>query len=228
VPHPKSCLDQKYSHNWYRSARQCQPLACRHKRLYCTILIYSVVMRHRRPYRNWNVVDVTGHEGVYRMPILSQMSNLGNIWWKNANFRRLIIKFYRLRFLRPFGHKMQAKITHESTKSVPNLPKNFQCHGICRCLPKCQIHQMCHSHRAIPNRLKSYSMVRCCPEQCTSKSSDTVWQASWYVVYIFKKWFVEKTASTVQRLSLAKAEGKICRWVFCTKSFTYLNWTTNS
>ena len=27
----------------------------------------------------------------------------------------------------------------------------------------------------------------CCQEQCTSKSSDTDWQASWYVVYIFKK-----------------------------------------
>jgi len=30
-----------------------------------------------------------------------------------------------------FGHKMQAKITHESTKLAPTLLKNFQCHGIC-------------------------------------------------------------------------------------------------
>jgi hypothetical protein len=34
--------------------------------------------------------------------------------------------------------------------------KIFWCHSICRCLPKCQIHQMCHGHRAIPNRSKLY------------------------------------------------------------------------
>jgi hypothetical protein len=36
-------------------------------------------MCHRRPYGNWNVVNVTGHEGVYQMPISSWMSNLGNM-----------------------------------------------------------------------------------------------------------------------------------------------------
>jgi len=76
-----------------------------------------------------------------RMPISSRMANLGNTRWKNANIRQLIIKLYHLRFLRPFGHKMQAKIT----KSVPNLPKFFRCHGIWRCLLKCQIHQTCQS-----------------------------------------------------------------------------------
>jgi len=76
-------------------------------------------------------------------------SNLGNIWWKTTNFWWLIIKFYRLRFLQ--------KMTHESTKSVPNLPKTIWSHSICRCLPKCWIHQTCHGHRAIPNRSKLYS-----------------------------------------------------------------------
>ena len=73
-----------------------------------------------------------GHKGVYQMPISSQMSNLGKIWWKKSKFPVINYK-------------------------IPNLPKIFQCHSICRCLPKCQIHQICHGHRAIQNISKSYS-----------------------------------------------------------------------
>jgi len=77
--------------------------------IYCMISIYQVVMGHRWPYQNWTVVNVTGHKGVYWLPISSQMSNLGNICWKNTNFRQLIIKFYRLRFLRPLVTRCKPK-----------------------------------------------------------------------------------------------------------------------
>ena len=49
---------------------------------YCMISIYSVVTHHRWPYQNWNMVNVTGHNGVYQMPMSSWVSVLGKMWQK--------------------------------------------------------------------------------------------------------------------------------------------------
>jgi len=76
---------------------------------YCTISIYLVVTHHRGPYQNRNMVNVTGHEEVYQMPISSRMSVLGKIWWENANFRWLIINFCHLGFLWPLVTKCMPK-----------------------------------------------------------------------------------------------------------------------
>jgi hypothetical protein len=52
------------------------------------------------------------------MPISSQMSILGEIWWKKCKFPVVNYKNLSSGVLVAFGHKMRAKITHESTKSV--------------------------------------------------------------------------------------------------------------
>jgi hypothetical protein len=76
-------------------------------------------MCHRWPYQNQNVVNLTGHEGVYQMPILSWMSNWGKIWWKNANFRWLIIKFYSC-----FGNSCPTRLWQFKNQANSENSKN--------------------------------------------------------------------------------------------------------
>jgi hypothetical protein len=59
------------------------------------------------------------------MPISSQMSILGEIWWKKCKFPVVNYNFFPSGVLAAFGHKMCAKIKHESAKSVSILLKFF-------------------------------------------------------------------------------------------------------
>jgi hypothetical protein len=74
----------------------------------------------------------------------------------HAKKRNLAIR--KPRILQPLVTKCRPK----SRMNQPNWPllchNFFWCHSICRYLPKCRIHQMCHGHGAILNRSKSYSI----------------------------------------------------------------------
>ena len=129
---------------------------------YCTISIYSVVTRHRRAYRNRNVVDVTHHRGLCRKHNWSRLLVWAKFGAKKWLFALLAVNFASLAHY----NLWLLKYWLESPTNLPNqscgLPKFLWCHGSQWWVPNCRIHQTCHSHRVIPNRSKWYSMWSFC------------------------------------------------------------------